>query len=312
MDMIVPQEILQVHEPPLKLPNHEPKFLFHFSSQLQAQFDPALACMWLRWNPAPRPCFNRSLLEDLHRYCDFLATSGGAIRGGDNAAEIEYAVLTSQVPGIFNLGGDLDLFTRLIETGDREGLLHYGLACVNVLYRNYLGHGVPSLTTVSLVQGDCMGGGFECALSSDVIIAEKSARFGFPEILFNLFPGMGAYSFLQRRVGQRTTEELITSGKIYSAHDMLARGVIDQVVDDGQGEAEVTSLIKRRGRSRNALNAIATVRRRTQPLEFKELSDIVGIWVEAAFRLNTRDIKLMQRLVHRQNAVTGGERTALH
>ena len=310
MDMIVPQEILQVREPLLKFPDPGSRFLFHFSPQLTAQFDAALACMWLRWNPAPRPCFNSALLEDLRKYCDFLAASGGHVRDGDDAYGIEYAVLTSRVPGIFNLGGDLDLFTRMIESGNREGLLHYGLACVNVLYRNYLGHGLP-LTTISLVQGDCMGGGFECALSSDVIIAEKSARFSFPEILFNLFPGMGAYSFLQRRVGQKTTEELVTSGKIYGAHDMLALGVIDLVVDDGQGETEVAALIKRRSRSRNSLNAIATVRRRTQPLELRELTDIVGIWVDAAFRLNARDIKLMQRLVHRQNAVTG-EPAALH
>ena len=52
------------------------------------------------------------------------------------------------------------------------------------------------------MQGECLGGGFEAALSSDVIVAEKSARFGFPEILFNLFPGMGAYSFLERKIGQ--------------------------------------------------------------------------------------------------------------
>ena len=49
-------------------------------------------------------------------------------------------------------------------------------------------------TTISLVQGDALGGGFEAALCGDIIIAEKQARFGFPEVLFNLFPGMGAYN----------------------------------------------------------------------------------------------------------------------
>ena len=46
-----------------------------------------------------------------------------------------------------------------------------------------------------------LGGGFEAALSSQVLIAERSARFGFPEIMFNLFPGMGAYSLISRRIG---------------------------------------------------------------------------------------------------------------
>ncbi|HUO44648.1 MAG TPA: crotonase/enoyl-CoA hydratase family protein [Burkholderiales bacterium] len=311
MDMTVPQEILQVQEPLPRFRDSD-RFAFHFSPQLMAQLDTASACMWLRWNPAPRPCFNPALLASLREYCDFLSASGGCIRDGEETSGIEYAVLSSRVPGIFNLGGDLDLFTRLIETRDHQELLRYGLSCVDVLYRNYIGHGVPQLTTISLVQGDCMGGGFECALSSDVLIAEKSARFGFPEILFNLFPGMGAYSFLQRRVGQKTTEDLITSGKIYSAHDMLALGVIDIVVDDDQGEAEVAALIKRRGRSRNALSAIAETRRRAQPLEYKELADIVDIWVAAAFRLSARDVKLMQRLVHRQNTVSAGEGVSLH
>ena len=46
----------------------------------------------------------------------------------------------------------------------------------------------PTLTKIVLVQGDALGGGFECALASDVIVAEESAQMGLPEILFNLFP----------------------------------------------------------------------------------------------------------------------------
>jgi DSF synthase len=171
-----------------------------------------------------------------------------------------------------------------------------------VLYRNYIGHELP-VTTVSLVQGECLGGGFEAALSSDVIVAEKRSRFGFPEILFNLFPGMGAYSFLERRIGQRGAEELITSGKIYGADEMAAMGVIDRVADDGNGEAEVNALIRRRSRSRNGLAGLAATRRAVHRLEFKELLDIVEIWVDSALRLTTRDLKLMQRLVSRQNAL---------
>ena len=52
--------------------------------------------------------------------------------------------------------------------------------------------------TVALIQGDAIGGGFEAMLTNDVVIAERTAKFGLPEILFNLFPGMGAHSFLKR------------------------------------------------------------------------------------------------------------------
>jgi DSF synthase len=59
------------------------------------------------------------------------------------------------------------------------------------MYENII-HLDRDVTTIALVQGDALGGGFETALSSNVLIAERSAKLGFPEILFNLFPGMGA------------------------------------------------------------------------------------------------------------------------
>jgi DSF synthase len=220
---------------------------------------------------------------------------------------VEYTVLASSVPGVFNLGGDLDLFTRLIETADAAGLAQYGTACVDVLYRNYIGHGLP-ISTISLVQGECLGGGFEAALSSDIIVAERHARFGFPEILFNLFPGMGAYSFLDRKVGRRVTEELLSTGKLYCADDMLALGVVDCVVDTGQGEAAVASLVKRNSRSRNGLVGIAGARRRVNGITYQELSDVVHLWVDAALRLTYRDLRLMQRLVSRQNDILASAR----
>ena len=272
---------------------------FDFSEQLHANFVAGQRAMWSRWTPEPRPCFNPALLRDIRTYYDYLVSCGGRISDGIEEHPIEYVVLASGIPGVFNMGGDLDLFRQSIENRDRAHLLTYGRACIDVLYRNYIGHGLP-LTTISLVQGECLGGGFEAALSSDVVIAEKSARFGFPEILFNLFPGMGAYSFLDRRIGQKATEELLTSGKIYSADEMLALGVIDIVARDGEGEAEVGALIKRRARSRNGLAALAAVRRRVHSIEFEELLNIVEIWVESALRLNPRDLKLMQRLVSRQ------------
>ncbi|HZM44759.1 MAG TPA: crotonase/enoyl-CoA hydratase family protein [Burkholderiales bacterium] len=302
MEMHIPAAVLEArHAPAVRSREHGIEF--EFTPQLQVHFDRDTRAMWSRWTPEPRPCFNPSLLSTIRTYYDFLAESGGRVSHLGEDHDIEYVVLASGLPGVFNLGGDLDLFKQLIETRDRQGLLTYGRACIDVLYRNYVSHDLPGVTTISLVQGECLGGGFEAALSSDVIVAEKSARFGFPEILFNLFPGMGAYSFLERKVGQRVAEEVLTSGKIYSADDMLALGVVDSVVEDGQGEAGVAAFIKKRARSRNGLAAIAAARRRVHRIDFSELLDIVQIWVDAALRLNPRDLKLMQRLVSRQNGL---------
>jgi len=299
MDMNVPQELL-VPASAGGQSSAAPTTEYFFSEQLSALYDRDQRVMWLRWNPNPRPNFNPELLQDLDRYCQFMAHSGGAIECQGERIPLEYAVLASKVPRVFNLGGDLSLFKRLIDAHDREGLLEYGRACVQVLYRNYLGHGLP-ITTISLVQGECLGGGFEAALSSDVIVAERQSRFGFPEILFNMFPGMGAYSFLERKVGKRVTEELISSGRLYSADDMLALGVVDLVVDPGRGETEVGNFIRSRGRSRNAMAGIAAARRRVHKLDYEELLGVVEVWVDTALSLSGRDLKLMQRLVSRQN-----------
>ncbi len=112
---------------------------------------------------------------------------------------------------------------------------------------------------------------------------------------------MGAYSFLERKVGKRAAEDLISSGRVYGADDMLALGVVDLVVDQGRGETEVGNFIKSRSRSRNGMAGIAAARRRVQKLDYEELLDVVEVWVDTALSLSSRDLKLMQRLVSRQN-----------
>lgn len=295
------------HQPATR--NSNGQIEFEFSPQLSARYDKSTRALWSRWSANPRPCFNPSLLADIRGYYSFLSDSGGKISCDGEAMPVEYVVLASDMPGVFNLGGDLDLFKQLIASQDRHGLMLYGRACIDVLYRNYIGHDLP-LTTISLVQGECLGGGFEAALSGDVIIAEKSARFGFPEVLFNLFPGMGAYSFLDRKIGTKGAEQIISSGRIYSAQEMLDLGVVDVLAEDGAGEESVNALIKQRSRSRNGLAALSAVRRRVHGITFEELMDVVQIWVDAALRLNIRDLKLMHRLVSRQNGL--GESTQIH
>jgi DSF synthase len=308
MEMQVPAAVREACQQPVTQ-NEASRIRFEFSPQLGVHFDKSTNALWSRWSAEPRPCFNPRLLADIRAYYDFVSRTEGTLQCEEGTFPIEYVVLASGMPGVFNLGGDLDLFKQLIAAQDRQGLLRYGRACIDVLYRNYVAHEL-ALTTISLVQGECLGGGFEAALSGDVIVAEKSARFGFPEILFNLFPGMGAYSFLDRKIGSKGAEQLITSGRIYSADDMLALGVVDIVADDGAGEDEVNALIKRRTRTRNGLAGLAAARRRVHTITFDELMDVVQIWVDSALHLKVRDLKLMHRLVSRQNGL--GDAPQMH
>ena len=268
-----------------------------FSEQLYATFDPDLGALWLRWNPQPRPCFNPPLLEACAACARYLHASGGLIEFNGQTCNVKSSVLRSDSPGVFNLGGDLELFTRLIEEHDKSGLTNYGNACIDAVYQNYIGYGLP-ITTVSLVQGECLGGGFEAALSSHVVIAERSARFGFPEIMFNLFPGMGAMSFVLRRADTKVAKALTSSPKLFSADEMMAKGLIDLVVDDGAGPAAVNHYLRHKA---PVMHSLFQVRRRVHPLVRQELDDIVRIWVDTAMRINPRDLKLMGHLVARQN-----------
>jgi DSF synthase len=150
------------------------------------------------------------------------------------------------------------------------------------------------------VQGDALGGGFEAALTSDVIVAEESAQMGLPEILFNLFPGMGACSLLARRIGMRAAEELILSGKILSAAELHKLGVVDVVATDGQGETAVRNWIAKNAKRRNGMQAVFRARQFIHPVTRAELDGIVELWVDAALRLGERDLKMMNRLVRAQ------------
>ncbi|MCB1185505.1 enoyl-CoA hydratase/isomerase family protein, partial [bacterium] len=169
-----------------------------------------------------------------------------ALSGFEEGADypLRYTVFGSKIPGVYNLGGDLPLFARMIRSSDREGLRRYAYACVEPLHFRAVNLGLPVIG-ISLVQGDALGGGFECALADDVIIAERSAKFGLPEILFNLFPGMGAYSFLSRRISPAQAERMMLSGRIYSAEELYEMGVVDMVAEDGAGEDAVYDYVER-------------------------------------------------------------------
>ncbi len=268
--------------------------------QLETRFDPEFGVLWGFMDPKPRPTFNPQLLAELRGFVDSIVQPGGMIWHEGKQQAINYAVIASKVAGVFNLGGDLALFREAISRRDRDMLVQYGRKCIDNLYPWSRNCDLP-LTTIALVQGDALGGGFECALSASVLVAEESSRMGFPEILFNLFPGMGAYSFLARKVGRRITEELITGGNLYTARQLYDMGVVDVLAPDGAGDAAVYSFIRKHAKSSNGRRAIEMVRREVEPVTHEELMRVVSIWADAALRLTERDLRLMERLVRAQN-----------
>ena len=270
------------------------------SSQYTTEFEPATGTIWGYFKPKGTACFSLGLLKDIRAHDEALAANGGKVEICGDMCKANHYVLASRTPRVFNLGGDLALFVLLIKARDREALAHYARLCIDNMYPRIRNFFCPTLTTISLVQGDALGGGFECAMSSDVLVAEESAQLGLPEILFNLFPGMGAYSLLSRRIGMRAAEELLLSGKMLSARKLHEMGVVDVIAPNGQGESAVRGWIAANAKRSNGMRAMFRARQFVRPVTRAELDGIVELWVDAALRLGERELKMMSRLARAQ------------
>lgn len=272
--------------------------------QLDTRFDSEEGISWVFMNPEVVPCFNQDLLSELRQYHESVDACGGKLWANGRLHSIHYMVLASSIPNIFNLGGQLALFRKLIRNEDRHGLTHYAKMCIDAMASRIKHCNLP-LVTISLIQGDALGGGFEAALTSDIIFAEHSSKMGFPEILFNLFPGMGAYSFLARKIGTVQAEKMILSGKLYGAEELHELGLVDVLVEDGQGEEAVYDYVAKQARRSNGYIGVQKTRQRFNPVTYQELIDITGIWVDTALQLNEKDLKVMDRFVRSQQKLFG-------
>jgi DSF synthase len=262
-------------------------------------FDKKERILWQYMMPQERPSFTCSLLSDMKRVLDFVERTVESVPEGRDLP-IGYIVLASAMPTIFNLGGDLPHFIRLIETQNREELTSYARTCAYGQYRRATNMNLP-LCSIALVQGDALGGGFEGVLAQDVIIAERSANFGLPEVLFNMFPGMGALSYLSRRLDLPRAERMVLSGKIYTAEELHEMGVVDVLVDDGKGEAAVYDFVRTFERSAGTRLGVLKARQMIHPVPLKELVDIADLWVDTALRLDASDLRRMRHLAKAQD-----------
>lgn len=242
------------------------------------------------------PCFSERLLQELKREQEGLRRRLAA--NNEQTSGIHHLVLASD-SDVFNLGGDLALFAHLIRSGNRGRLLDYAKLCIEVAYNLYRLY-ENQVHSIAVVQGNALGGGFEAALCCHTIIAEEGAGMGFPEVLFDLFPGMGAYTFLTRRVSPIVAERMMMDARIYPVEELLEMGVVDQVVPRGTGQQAASELIRKHQKMGNALRSMNAVRQASRPVGLDELLAVTSEWVDAAMRLNERGLKTMERLIRAQ------------
>ena len=263
---------------------------------LRLEFNPALCLLRVRTSVKPIQCYSLAAMGELQTLLSDITANPGLVR---------HFVLSSDVPKVFNFGGDLALFVLLVRAGDVESLKLYGQRCVDLVWwmENAANLGVH--TTV-LSAGDTLGGGLESVLPFHKIIFERSANAGFPEVLFNLFPGMGAWDFTIRKAGFAVASEMILSGRLFSAEELHYRKLVDVVAEDGEGEEALERVVRDVDQRLRGTLAALRAQRLAAPIRYEALTEIVDLWAESALGLTDRDLRLMERLARAQARKAGG------
>ena len=273
-----------------------PGALYRPYKYVRLEWNPEFSMLTMRIGVKPIQCFSLAALGELQQIFNDISANPGLVR---------HFVMASDVAGVFNFGGDLSLFVLLVRARDLESLRLYARRCIDLVWwwENAAHLGVH---TTALVQGDTLGGGLESALLHHTVIFERSAQAGFPEVLFNLFPGMGGWNLTIRKAGFVVANEMVLSGQIYTAEQLHRRGLIEFVADDGMGEQLLEQLVRSMEPRFRGTMAALQARRIAAPIAFESLQVIVDHWAVTAMTLTTRDMRLMERLARAQVRKVGG------
>ncbi len=206
------------------------------------------------------PCneIGTEMLAELERFLDALDVERTAA-----------VIVHSTVRGGFSAGADLrELYRGLLDRPEHEQAPAIG-EFIDRIHAVMDRLDMLPLTTIGVVHGVCFGGGFELALTCDVLIAERSARFCFPELRLGILPGFGGIPRLRRDVGNGVVRDLLLTGRSINAKKAIAAGLVSQMVRSGEG------LVAARATARQATkfdrDAMATTKRFMKPLPRAEL-----------------------------------------
>ncbi|NOY91650.1 MAG: enoyl-CoA hydratase/isomerase family protein [Deltaproteobacteria bacterium] len=231
-----------------------------------------------------------TLLVTLHREpCNEIGTTALAeleivarllSRPGDR---VRAAIFHSSVSRGFCAGADLaelhgGLMSRAGEGASRLRVAAEARDFIDRIHAAFDAIDMAPVTTIGALHGFCFGGGFELALCCDVLVAEKSTRFAFPELRLGLVPGFGGIPRLKRDVGNAVIRDILFTGRSINAKKAQDVGLVSQVVARGRGLEVAKKVAEQAARFDAATTAAA--KRFTKPLPREELARERDLFIE--------------------------------
>src|SRR5436305_13410229 len=221
------------------------------------------------------PCneFGLLTLEELERFAVVLEKA---------TSEARALIIYSSLKCGFSAGADLKELFRISQEMDRDEAVKGVRNYLERIHRVMNTLDASPLTTIAATHGVTFGGGFELALVCDLIIADKTARFCFPELRLGLIPGFGGIPRLKRDLSNAVVRDLLLTGRSINATKAQSVGLVSQVV--GEGEAlRVARCTAAQLRKFDRATAVAA-KRFVKPIPHQELRQEIDIFCELFMR----------------------------
>ncbi|HYL10653.1 MAG TPA: enoyl-CoA hydratase/isomerase family protein, partial [Candidatus Acidoferrales bacterium] len=174
---------------------------------------------------APANEIGQAMLEELEKFTAALDSL---------SKEASVCIISSARKAGFSAGADLRELYKHFQSTDKQELQASLRSVLERIHRVFNTLDAAPVVTISAVHGVCFGGGFELALTCDLIIADKMARFAFPELRLGLIPGFGGIPRLKRDLGNALIRDLLLTGRSINATRAHSVGLVSQLTAEGE------------------------------------------------------------------------------
>jgi DSF synthase len=273
------------------------------TTQIQLEYEPSIATIWLTLPIEPLPCITPSLIQNFCEVAEALKLEHGRETPSEEQP-FKFLVIRSASDRVFSLGGDLVSMADTIEGGHIDVLDRTAVGGATASFNMASGFGC-CFVTISLVRGRALGGGFETARCCNLMTAEAGAVFQLPEATVGLFPANGIGTVIAPRIGYLQARQLVVDAEKIDVATALEKGILDEVYEPGMGEAGVRSLIARLTAHHSAHVAYERTLQRQNNITLDALIAETDYWAKTVRHLSASSLARMRRVGMLQRRMFG-------